>query len=49
MMLAELEKMRVLFCDVHAVGEKGRPFTDYMWSGDEQRRDDCDDESCDDI
>ena len=28
---AELEKMGMLFRNVHAIGKKGRPFTDYVW------------------
>lgn len=28
---AEFEKMGMLFRNVHAIGKKGRPFTDYVW------------------
>ncbi len=31
---AELEKMEMLFCNVHALGKKGQPVMDFMWMRD---------------
>ena len=28
---SELEKMHLLFRNAHAIGKKGRPFTDFVW------------------
>lgn len=31
MKTSELEKMQLLFRNAHAIGKKGRPFTDFAW------------------
>lgn len=31
MQSAQLDRMRILFRNVHAIGKKGRPFRDYVW------------------
>ncbi|XP_032362926.1 zinc finger protein 862-like [Etheostoma spectabile] len=38
MKTSELEKMQLLFRNAHAIGKKGRPFTDFAWMCDVDRK-----------